>query len=71
MNAPGALCESHPEVESLALHFKFDGRGQRETPVADARGIVRIICAGGLARVYLARADGFVSYCCDDRVQRL
>jgi len=37
------LKASHPEVVTLSNDFKFDGQGQRETPVADARGIVRII----------------------------
>ena len=34
---------SHPEVLGLTTDFKFPGRGQRDTPVTDARGIVRII----------------------------
>ena len=34
---------SHPEVHGLTSIFKFPGQGQRETPVSDARGIVRII----------------------------
>ncbi len=33
----------HEEVVQLVHYFKFDGRRQRETPVADARGIARII----------------------------
>ena len=31
------------EVLTLCKHFKFSGQGQRETPVADARGIVHVI----------------------------
>ena len=31
------------EVLTLCKNFKFPGQGQRETPVADARGIVQII----------------------------
>ena len=41
------LREAHPEVHYLvhylARDFKLPGQGQRETLVADARGIVRII----------------------------
>jgi hypothetical protein len=37
--------QQHPEltdeVEPIWFNFRFDGQGQRETPVADARGIVR------------------------------
>ena len=31
------------EVHGLTMDFKFPGQGHRPTPVADARGIVRII----------------------------
>ena len=31
------------EVLTLCKNFKISGQGQRETPVADARGIVHII----------------------------
>ena len=37
------LQTTFPEVVRLAYNLKFPGPGQRETPVADARGIVRII----------------------------
>jgi hypothetical protein len=37
------LVQQHPEVHSNGVNFKFPGRGQRETPVADAKGIVEII----------------------------
>lgn len=37
------LSESHPEVTTICSNFKFPGRGQRETPVTDAEGIVRLI----------------------------
>ena len=33
----------YPEVQAICLDFKFNGRGQRETPVTDAKGIVEII----------------------------
>ena len=35
--------ELHDEGRPLWTTFKFDGQGQQDTPVADARGIVRII----------------------------
>ena len=31
------------EVHSIGVHFRFPGRGQRKTPVTDAKGIVEII----------------------------
>ena len=37
------LKESYPEVGSDWSNFRFAGRGQRDTPVSDARGIVEII----------------------------
>ena len=37
------LKNAHPEVHGLAMDSKFQGQVQRETPVADVRGIVRII----------------------------
>ena len=37
------LKESSPEVGSDWTNFRFAGRGQRDTPVADARGIVEVI----------------------------
>ena len=37
------LFESYPEVSTICSNFKFPGRGQRSTPVADARGIVEIV----------------------------
>ena len=37
------LKEVYPEVGSDLANFKFSGRGQRDTPVTDARGIVEII----------------------------
>ena len=30
--------ESHPEVYPNWINFRFPGRGQRETPIADVRG---------------------------------
>ena len=33
------LAADFPEVHSVGVNFKFPGRGQRETPVTDARSI--------------------------------
>ena len=37
------LQHDHPEVTANSSDFKFRGRGQRDTPVTDVRGIVEII----------------------------
>ena len=37
------LGNRYPEVNGGIVHLKFPGRGQRNTPVADARGIVEVI----------------------------
>ncbi len=37
------LAECHPEVAAGCRYFKFAGRRQRETPVADAKTLVQII----------------------------
>jgi hypothetical protein len=37
------LEHQYPEVSSICGNFKFNGRGQKETPVADAKSIVQII----------------------------
>ena len=37
------LRDSHPEVCTICTNYRFPGRGQRNTPVTDARGIVEII----------------------------
>ncbi len=37
------LQHDHPEVTANSSDFKFKGRGQRDTPVTDVRGIVEII----------------------------
>ena len=34
---------THPEVSTNCRNFRFPGRGQRDTPVADARGVVEIV----------------------------
>jgi hypothetical protein len=48
------LFESYPEVSTNCRNFKFPGRGQRDTPVADARGIAEIIMVlpGRAAKVF-------------------
>jgi hypothetical protein len=38
------ICERFPEVATKVSYFKFGGRGQRDTPVADAKGLWSIIC---------------------------
>ena len=37
------LISRYPEVDGNIVHFKFKGRGQRETPVTDARGIIEVV----------------------------
>ena len=37
------LAADFPEVHSVGVNFKFPGRGQRETPVTDARGIIEFV----------------------------
>ena len=38
-----SLCSSYLEVDGVFVHFRFPGRGQRDTPVVDVRGIVEIV----------------------------
>ena len=59
------LCESYPEVSTSCANFKFSGRGQRDTPVTDARGaveIVMILPGRAAARVRKMAADVMVRY---------
>eukprot|EP00899_Mesostigma_viride_P005595 jgi/Mesvir1/15036/Mv14688-RA.1 len=37
------LCSAHEEVYDGIVHFRFTGQGQRETPVTDRQGIIKII----------------------------
>ena len=37
------VCKRHPEVQEKILNFKFPGRGQRDTPVANLATMVEII----------------------------
>ena len=37
------ICENYAEVREKITDFKFPGRGQRKTPVADVRGIVETV----------------------------
>ena len=39
----GFIKERHPEVTQNLGDFKFAGRGQKNTPVTDARGIVELV----------------------------
>ena len=59
------LREGYPEVNTLCVTYKFPGRGQQMTPVADARGIVRIIMllpSRAAAPVRAKAADVLVRY---------
>ena len=60
------LSEAYPEASTNCTSFKFPGRGQwRETPVADARGIVEIIMVlpgRAAAQVRKAAANVMVRY---------
>ena len=37
------LLDDYPEVSSKIAHFRFSGRGQRDTPVTDAYGITEVV----------------------------
>ena len=37
------ICSRYPEVDPNLVHLKFKGRGQRNTPVTDARGICEVV----------------------------
>ena len=59
------LKEAYPEVGSDLSNFRFAGRGQRDTPVADARGIVEVIMilpGRAAGQVRKADADVMVRY---------
>ena len=59
------LVERHPEVVTFCHNFKFPGKGQRQTPVADRAGILQIIglLPGAVGRSYReAAAKVFIAY---------
>jgi hypothetical protein len=59
------LEHQYPEVSTICGNIKFNGRGQKETPVADAKGIVQIIMhlPSREAAAYKAKvAETFVRY---------
>ena len=59
------LIQQHPEVVAKCHNFKFSGRGQRETPVADREGIAYIVglLPGAVGRAYReAAAKVFLAY---------
>ena len=59
------LKEDYPEVGSDWSNFRFAGRGQRDTPIADARGIVEVIMVlpgRAAGQVRKAAADVMVRY---------
>ena len=64
-NTVQRLAEAYPEVSSCWCNFKFSGRGQRDTPVTDARGAVEVIMilpGRAAARVRKMAADVMVRY---------
>ena len=64
-NVFSRVSEAFPEVLTNCSNFKFSGRGQRETPVADARTIAEIIMVlpgRAAAQVRRAAADVMVRY---------
>ena len=59
------LQENFPEVTIQSCNFQFSGRGQRPTPVTDARGIVEVIMVlpgRAAGRVRKQAADVLVRY---------
>jgi len=59
------LCNEHSEVLTKCDNFKFPGKGQRQTPVADRAGILQIIglLPGAVGRSYReAAAKVFIAY---------
>jgi hypothetical protein len=59
------LKEAYPDVGSMISNFKFNGQGQRETPIANATGIVTIcmlLPGQSAARFRKAAADVLVRY---------
>ena len=68
-NVYSRVSEAFPEVLTNCSNFKFSGRGQRESPVADARTTVEIIMVlpgWAAARVRKAAADVMVGYLGED-----
>ena len=60
-NVFSRVSEAFPEVLTNCSNFKFSGRGQRETPVAEARTIVEIIMVlPGRAAAQVRRAAASV-----------
>ena len=45
------LLTQYPEVGTNCSHFRFAGRGHRDTPVTDARGITEVIMLMGVSRL--------------------
>jgi KilA-N domain len=60
-----SISSNHPEVTPMLVDFKFPGRGQRFTPVTDARGLVMImnlLPGQQAAQFRLKAADVIVRY---------
>ena len=59
------IVAANPEVNTMCINFKFPGRGQRPTPVTDARGVVTILNllpGRAAARFRAASADVMVRF---------
>ena len=52
------ISTGHPEVKAICFDVKFPGRGQRDTPVTDAKGIVKIKRAAGRQEGDRRRQEG-------------
>ncbi len=51
------LSDQYPELEPSWSHIKFKGRGQRDTPVTTARGLVELMLIPGAACVRRQAAE--------------
>ena len=56
------LTEQFPEVSRFCSNFKFPGRGQRDTPVTCAKGVVTIVMIRGQDEQQITRhaTDGAI-----------
>ena len=57
------ISTAHPEVKAICFDFKFPGRGQRDTPVTDAKGIVDIIMLQSTKRAARVRRQAAELLC--------
>ena len=56
------LVADFPEVHSVGVNFKFPGRGQRETPVTDARSRLRPISHRKLHTISHRKGEWLLAY---------